>query len=152
MKRLFLLFILLPSLAWAQARNLDDSGAITWDYGTAGKIKGQVVVTKSINIFSPTTGDSNKIQIYWPATTTIQQIACSVDSGTVSINFDERAVATPNTAGTNTLASPLACDTDSQTTTSFSDSSIAANVPYNLSITAVTGTPGVVRIHITGKY
>ena len=142
-----------PALAFGQGRDITDSGGVVWDYGTSGQLKAQIIVTKSINIFSPTTGDTGKIQIYWPAATTIQQIACSVDSGTVSINFDERAVATPNTAGaTNTLTTALACDTDSQTTTSFNDSAVAANVPYNLQITGTTGTPGVVRIHVTGKY
>ncbi|MBI1941544.1 MAG: hypothetical protein HYS33_08575, partial [Acidobacteria bacterium] len=108
-------------------------------------------VTKSIVIFEPTTSDTNKIQLYWPAAVTLQRIACSADTGTVSINFDERAEATPNTAGTNTLASALVCDTDSQVTTSFSDSGIAVDVPYNLQITATSGTPTVVRIHVKAQ-
>lgn len=139
------------ALAFGQSRNLDDSGAVIWDYGTAGKIKGQIVVTKSITIFSPLAADTNKIQIYWPAATTIQRIACSTDTGTLSINFDARAEATPNTAGTDTLASPLACDTNSEVTTTFQSATVAANVPYNLQISGA-GTPGVLRIHVTGKY
>ena len=104
-------------------------------------------IAKTINIFDPTTGDTNQVQIYWPAAVTMARIVCSVDTGTVSINFDERAEATPNTAGTDTLATALVCDTDSQSTASFSDSGIAADVPHNLQITATSGSPTVVRIH-----
>lgn len=100
------------------------------------------------NIDTPTTADTNKLQSYFPSTATIVRIVCSTDTGTVSINFDERAETTPNTAGTNTLSSALVCDTDSQITTTFSDSSIATRVPYNLQITATSGTPTIVRIHV----
>ncbi|MBI4464209.1 MAG: hypothetical protein HY647_05845, partial [Acidobacteria bacterium] len=62
------------------------------DLATANK-----TITKSVNIFSPVTSDTNLIQFYWPAAVTLQRIACSTDTGTVSINFDERAEATPNT-------------------------------------------------------
>lgn len=109
-----------------------------------------IPVSKSITLLSPTTGETNKIQLTWPGTVTLQRIACSTDTGTVSINFDERAVATPNTAGTNTLGSALVCDTDSQVTTSFSDTTVAADVPHNLQVTATSGSPTVVRIHVRG--
>lgn len=145
------LLLLLATGVLAQDRKLTDSGGVVWDYGTSGQIKGQIVVTKSITIFSPTSADTNKIQVYWPAATTIQRIACSTDTGTLSINFDARAEATPNTAGTDTLASALVCDTNSEVTTSFQSSSVSANVPYNLQISGA-GTPGVLRIHVTGKY
>ena len=106
-------------------------------------------ITKTINIFDPTTGDTNLVQIYWPAAVTLVRVACSIDTGTsVTIQFDERAEATPNTAGTDSLTSALVCDTDSQVTTSFSDAGIAIDVPHNLQITGVVGTPGVVRIHV----
>jgi len=84
------------------------------------QIKG-LTLTKSIDIFTPTTADTNKIQFYWPAAVTLQRVACSVDTGTATIQFDERAEATPNTAGTDALTSALACDTDSQVTTDFWD-------------------------------
>jgi len=110
-------------------------------------------ITKTINIFLPTTADTNKIQLYWPTAVTLQRVACSTDvaSSTVSIQFDERAEATPNTAGTNSLTATLVCDTDSQTTTSFSDAIIAADVPHNLQITAMANTPTVVRIHVKAQ-
>lgn len=151
MKKLLLACLLLfPSLSYAQSRTLIDGLNTTFDYGTAGQIKPKIAITKSITVFSPTTADSNKIQWYWPGTTTLTRVACSTDSGTVTIQLDERAEATPNTAGTNSLTSSLVCDTDSQVTTSFSDATIAANVPHNLAISAVSGTPGVLRINISG--
>jgi len=104
--------------------------------------------TKDQNIDNPVTGDTNKNQLTFGATATIARIWCSTDTGTVSINFDERAEATPNTAGTNTLSSALVCDTDSQATTTFADSSIALRVPYNLQVTATSGAPTIVRIHV----
>lgn len=107
-------------------------------------------ITKSISIIAPTTGDTNLVQIYWPAAVTLTKVECSVGAATsVTIQLDERAVATPNTAGTDSLTGTLACDVDSQSTTSFADAAIAAAVPHNLQITAVSGTPGVVRIHVT---
>lgn len=148
---LFIAFCLLLTIpVYAQSRKLTDGNVVTYDYGTAGAIIPKVKVTKSITLFTPTTADTNKVQIYWPGTTTLTRVACSTDSGTVTIQFDERAEATPNTAGTNSLTSSLVCDTDSQVTTSFSDASIAVNVPWNLQITAVSGTPGVLRINVNG--
>ncbi len=113
-------------------------------------------LSKDIHIKSPVTGDSNMVQIYWPATVTITRVACSIDTGTsVTINFDERAEATPNTAGTNTLSADLVCDTNSQTSCSsgcdvntISDSGIAIRVPHNLQITGVSGTVNVLRVHL----
>lgn len=115
-------------------------------------------LTKSITILDPTTGETNQAQWYWPAAVTLNRIACSVDAGTsATINFDERAEATPNTAGTNTLSAGLVCDTNSQTScaagcdvNTISDTVIAADVPHNLQITAVSGVVGAVRIHLRG--
>ena len=105
-------------------------------------------IEKSINIFSPTTSDTNKVQIYFGQAVTITRVACSTDTGTVTIQLDERAEATPNTAGTDVMSATLTCDTDSQVTTSFSNAGIAADAPLNLQVTATAGTPGVVRIHV----
>jgi hypothetical protein len=135
-----------PTCANVSSAMIADGVVASTDLATANK-----TVTKSIDIFDPTTADTNKIQFYWPAAVTLQRIACSADTGSVSINFDERGEATPNTAGTNTLASALVCDTDSQTTTSFSDSTQAADVPINLQITATSGTPTAVRIHVKAQ-
>jgi hypothetical protein len=135
-----------PTCANVSSAMIADGVVASADLATVNK-----TLSKSIDIFDPTTADTNKIQFYWPAGVTLQRIACSTDTGSVSINFDERAESTPNTAGTNTLASALVCDTDSQTTSSFSDSVQAADVPINLQITATSGTPTVVRIHVKAQ-
>jgi hypothetical protein len=102
----------------------------------------------SIVIFDPTTADTNRVQHKFPSAVTLTRLSCSTNTGTASINFDERAEATPNTAGSNVLSSALVCDADSQATSTFSDAAIAANAPLNLQITATSATPGVVRIHV----
>lgn len=105
-------------------------------------------ISKSIVILTPTTSQTNLAQFYWPSAVTVQRVACSTDTGTATIQFDERAEGTPNTAGTNMMTSSLVCSTSTATTTSFSDSAEAADVPINLQVTATSGTPGVVRIHV----
>lgn len=124
--------------------NIIDSSELTDDNKT---------ITKDITITSPTTALTNLAQIYWPSANsgmTLIKVECSIDAGTsVTIQLDERAVSTPNTAGTNSMTSALVCDTNSQSTTSFSDSAIAGAVPHNLQITGVSGSVGAVRIHIT---
>lgn len=102
----------------------------------------------SINIPGVTTSDTNKIQHKFSHPITIARVSCSTDTGTVTIQLDERAEATPNTAGTDVLSSALVCDDNTEATTSFGNASIAADVPLNLQITATSGTPGVVRIHV----
>lgn len=122
------------------------SGAV----GTAEVAATLKSVTKTVTVLDPVTGDTNKAHIYWPSEVTLDRIACSTapTAATVSINFDERAEATPNTAGTNTLSADLVCDDNTEFTTSFADAVIAGDVPHNLQITATSGTPTVVRIHV----
>jgi hypothetical protein len=104
----------------------------------------------SINLLSPTTAETNLVQEKFPAAVTLARVSCSVDSGTsVVIQFDERAEATPNTAGTNVLTGNLTCDTtNGGITTSFTNAGIAANAPLNLQIISSTGNPNAVRIHV----
>jgi hypothetical protein len=102
----------------------------------------------SINIFDPTTSDTNLIQHKFANAVTIQRVSCSTDTGTATIQLDERAEGTPNTAGTDVMTSTLVCDNDTQATTSFTNAGIAADAPLNLQITATASTPGVVRVHI----
>ena len=105
-------------------------------------------IKKSINILNPTTGESNKIAFEYPLPATITEVSCSVDTGTVTIQFDERVRSTPNTAGTNVLTSSLICDTDTESSNTFSNAVIAGDVPVNLQITATSGSPTIVRIHV----
>jgi hypothetical protein len=64
------------------------------------------------------------------------------------MNWDERAEATPDTAGTAVLASDVVCDTDSQVSTSFANAGIAGRVPLALTISAVANAPTDLRAHI----
>ena len=54
--------------------------------------------TKDQYLDDPTTADVGKPQITFPVAVTITRIWCSTDTGTATIQFDERAEATPNTA------------------------------------------------------
>jgi hypothetical protein len=103
-----------------------------------------------VTIDAPTTADTNKVQWYLPSASTITRVVCSVGAATsVTIQLDERAEATPNTAGTNVMTASLVCDTtNGGITTSFTNATIAARVPLNLQVTAVSGTPGSMRVHI----
>ena len=106
-------------------------------------------IIKSGTVLSPVTGFTNYLQWYYPTAVTITRVVCSVAAATsVTIQLDERAEATPNTAGTDVMTSTLPCDVDSQATTTFTNATIAARVPLNVQITAVSGTPGAVRIHV----
>ena len=106
--------------------------------------------SKDINVLSPTTAETNLVQEKFPAAVTLTRISCSVDSGTsVVIQFDERAEATPNMAGTNVLTGNVTCDTtNGGITTSFTNARIAANAPLNLQIISSTANPNAVRIHV----
>ncbi len=110
---------------------------------------GAVVRIQPITIFDPVTGDSGRTQIMFPTAVTIKRIACNVRAATsVSINLDERAAATPDTAGTAVLGAALVCDTNEEVATSFDNASIAARTPLALTISAVSGTPDTLRVFI----
>ena len=114
----------------------------------------------NITILDPTTGETNKAQLSFPNNVTIVEIGGSTlpTSSTVTINFDERATATPNTAGTNVLSAGLVLDDNTQTScasgapsapcdvNTITNGTIAANAPLNLQITAVSGSPTATRI------
>jgi len=103
---------------------------------------------RSITIFDPTTADTNKVQDKLAVAVTITRVSCSTDTGTATIQLDERAEGTPNSAGTDVMTSALVCDNNSEATTSFTNAGIAADAPLNLQITATASTPTVVRIHV----
>lgn len=109
------------------------------------------VWSKDITIFDPVAGDSGRVQFRLPFAGTVTSVACAVRAATsVTVNFDVRAVATPDTGGTAILTSGLACDVDSQASTTFSSTAIAADVPVALTISAVSGTPDTLRVTIKG--
>jgi hypothetical protein len=104
---------------------------------------------KSLTLFDPVTTDSGRVQMSFPTAVTITRVSCSVKAATsVTINLDERAEATPDTTGTAVLTSGLVCDTNSEASTTFSNAGIALRVPVALTISAVTGTPDTLRVHV----
>ncbi len=105
---------------------------------------------KSISLLDPTTAEDDLVQWMHGAAVTYTAVDCSTDQGTVTIDMDHRVITTPNTVGTDILTGTIICDTDNQADGGFADATIPANVPVNLSITAISGAPVVVRIHIRG--
>jgi hypothetical protein len=116
--------------------------------GPQGDPGDPAVNTKSATIFDPVTGDTNKVQWAFEQAVTLTRVWCSTDTGTLTIQLDERAEATPNTAGTNMLTAALVCDNNTEVTTSFTNATAAQYAPINLQVTAASGSPGVVRIHV----
>ncbi len=136
------------------ARTLNDAAAPTCGTVAVADVAAPLKTwSLDVTLDAPTTGDTNKVQWYLPSNGTITRVACSVGAATsVTIQLDERAEATPNTAGTDVMTAALACTTTSGTTTAFTNATIAARVPLNMQITAVSGTPGSLRVHIEGTY
>ena len=105
--------------------------------------------TKSITLLDPVVGDLGRVQVSFPSAVTVLRVACSVKGGTsASINLEERAAASPDTAGTAVMASPLVCGTSEAATTAFSKAGIAGRVPLALTMAAVTGGPDTLRVYI----
>lgn len=98
-----------------------------------------------------TTSDDNP-QWLAPHAMTITRVDCSTNTGTVTIQLEERTLTTPNSAGTDILTSSLVCDSNNETTTSFDNASIAANALVSLTVSAFTGEPTMTRIHFRGTY
>jgi hypothetical protein len=106
----------------------------------------------SIVILAPAAADTNKIQHKFPVAGTLQRVSCSTDQGTVDLQLDKRAEATPNSAGSNVLSGTLQCVTTTAVTgaggaPTISSGALTANQVLNLQILATAGSPGVVRIH-----
>ncbi len=102
------------------------------------------------NIPDPVAGDDGDYQIEFPAACTLQEVACNIQGGTSqAISLYERARATPETGTTNMMTSTLSCVPGGAATTSFTDAALAANVPLALGIAAPSGTPTLLRVHVT---
>lgn len=106
------------------------------------------VGTATIELENPSTADTGKFQ--WKARNAlnITRVSCSTDSGTVSVNLDQRSESTPNASGSPVLSVALLCSSSTSSANSFLNSSVASNAPVALLITALTGAPNVVRVHV----
>ncbi len=111
---------------------------------------------KDIILPGPLTDDSSDIDftLHTVSATTIIKVWCSTDTGTVTINLEERVETTPNTTGTDVLSAGLVCDAYQSscasgcTVNTITNASIDAGDAVNLQVDAVASTPGVVRIHV----
>jgi hypothetical protein len=106
----------------------------------------------SVNIPSPVTADSGTFQHKLGRAYTVLSVSCSTDQGTASINFDIRSEDLPNTPGTQLLPVPLVCNSTTASTSTIASPNVGAGLPAAVLITATSGTPGVVRIHVSTKY
>ncbi|MEK9811018.1 MAG: hypothetical protein VW362_11265, partial [Candidatus Nanopelagicales bacterium] len=137
----------------------DSAGAaLTGDSATAFFSTGTVeqarlpsawdVKTLSFALDSPVTGDAGTIQWEAPTAITITQVDCSTDTGTATIQLDERVLTTPNTAGTDVMSSTLVCDNNNQQTATFANAGIAVSALINMDVDAVASSPTKLRVHI----
>lgn len=106
--------------------------------------------TRSVTLLSPVAGDSGKHQLYFPTAITITRLVCATltPASTVTMNWEERVEATPDTAGVAVLAANVVCDTNSEVSAAFANATIAARVPLALTIASVAGAPTTLRAHI----
>lgn len=104
----------------------------------------------SFNLPAPVTGDDGDYQIESPVACTLIEVACNVQAATsVTINLYERARATAETGTTNMITTSPVCVTGGDVETAFDDAALAANVPLALGVSAVSGTPALLRVHVT---
>lgn len=110
--------------------------------------------TRECVFTNPVTGHSDVCQLKWPYAVTVTRIHCNTTTATstADIEFEERAEATPNTAGTEVMGADLQCPTTGATDSTFDNATIAANVPMSLKITAVANAPTVLRVYVTGRH
>ena len=136
-----------PDIA-AGARFLETDTGVIFRYD--GTDWTQIRITKKITFVleSPVATDLGLLQHKVGLPITIRRVSASTDQGTCTFQLDERAEGTPNSSGTDILTAPLVADTDTESTTAFDNAEIADNALISLDIDAVTGSPGVVRIHI----
>ena len=132
----------------AGARFLETDTGVMFRFD--GSVYTQVRITRKITFIleSPTAADLGLIQHKVGLEMTIRRVSASTDQGTCTIQLDERTEALPNTSGTDILTSPLVADNTSESTVAFANAVIADNNIISLDVDAVSGTPGVVRIHI----
>jgi hypothetical protein len=114
-------------------------------------ISGTLYKTFTWTIAAPAVGYIPGPRLYVNATAL--RISSYVTNATsVTFNIEERASATPNTAGTDLLSSDQVATTSGTSTISFANSSLAGNNHLSLHISAVSGTPGIVCITIAVEH
>lgn len=84
-----------------------------------------------------------------PFNITIIELSAYTDANTCTFNIEERAETTPNTAGTDVMASDLVADNDQQEQTSFSNATIDIN---DWLVPTISATGDVSIFSITVRY
>ena len=110
------------------------------------------IYTRSFSfvISNPTTTEAVAIvQWSYPYAITISKIKGSSGSGTTTIQCDERAEATPNTAGTDIMSAALELGTTIASTTAFANAGIVADAWISCDIDAVVSATST---RISGEY
>jgi hypothetical protein len=105
----------------------------------------------SIPFESPALTDSGVNQFEFPHKMSFVRIYCSTDQGTLSINFEIRSEASPDSPGTPILASALVCNSTGVSTTTFAVAAVSADTPVALVISAVSGAPNKARAFLKSQ-
>ena len=122
------------------------SGGMKWAAAAGGG--GTITYTKIVYIEDPVATDSFPVLAVGTACT-ITRITHITDAGTVDWNLEERAEATPATAGTDVYAADEQSGTGNSVDTSFSNAALAANTWLHYSASAVASSPTKLWIKIT---
>ena len=123
------------------------SGGMKWAAAGAGGGDANQYC-KIVYIEDPVATDSMPVFAVGQACT-ITRITHITDAGTVDWNLEERAEATPATAGTDVYAADEQSGTGNSVDTSFSNAALAANTWLHYSASAVASSPTKLWIKIT---
>ena len=110
--------------------------------------------TKNISITAASgviTATTSAAQFGLPSIATITWVGCSTDVGGATIQLDERAYATPTSAGTDVLTAVLNCITTSASTTAFSNAGISDALTSTVNLDIDLASTTVTRLRITVK-
>lgn len=108
---------------------------------------GHVAGDFTIAFENPDVTDSGKFQHKLDYNGAFARISCSTDTGTVSINFEVRTEAAPNSSGTQVLSTPLVCSASTAVSTTFQSATFAANSPLALVVSSNVGA-SLLRVHV----
>lgn len=134
-------------LLGSPAAYVDSTGNLTVNSCLSGC---HIPSNASLDLPTPVIGNSGQYQFKYAQGGNITRISCSTDQGTVSINLEVRAEGSPNSAGTVVLGSALVCNSNTAVTTTMANPTYTANAPVALTISATSGSPSVVRVHVVG--
>jgi hypothetical protein len=113
--------------------------------------------TKTIAILQPATSDSGLLNFQVTRAANVVRVSChTIGSGsTATINLNKRSESAPGTSGTDILSAGLVCDDNSQTScaagcdvNTITSPSLSARQLVSLTISALSGNPQAVTVHV----